>query len=553
MSEANRSFLSSLPVRLGGTVAAIAIIAVLMIKPSEKNGDEDDNQGKNNIVVVPEDSRCEQELERIISVLEPGRRSVQTPSKDAAAELTTWFKNCGVEEDNPISTDEDVLTKFLDEQSLVMAQLERFRPADVDHLRFCLLARQMHQRIAKSANSDAEQVLALFQFMCQYVRLVPAETASQFSMPTTPYESILLGYASAEGRAWMFSSMLEQLRLDTVRIAPAADEKSDQWLIGVNVPKVGVLLFDPRLGLPIPGGDDDKSRPFPTSVATLADVRNDDSLLRQLDVEGEPYPLTSNDLQQLKVQFIGSPILRSPRMGKLQWVFPTDADVYNGLGSNQLREPGALDRLIAIGRESKFWDAEQITNWEYPTTELIQLDALREVESSPYHELMRVMAGPFLSVFDESSGQVIEQQVSNPLHEVRLLMLTNHHAEALKYMGTIMSSAMKDPTAGNSDALILVQLWMGISQMETGYFTAAIKTLTRYTQTISTPQVEAILKDVLDQSASDWKAETFLATGNYTQAIETLREKPSTSSKARDLYLTKRWSPLISSQASANK
>ena len=53
-----------------------------------------------------------------------------------------------------------------------------------------------------------------------------------------------------------------------------------------------LYLFDTRLGLPIPG-------PGGTGVATLQQVREDDSLLRQLDLEDAPYPLQSSQLQEV--------------------------------------------------------------------------------------------------------------------------------------------------------------------------------------------------------------------------------------------------------------
>jgi tetratricopeptide (TPR) repeat protein len=51
-------------------------------------------------------------------------------------------------------------------------------------------------------------------------------------------------------------------------------------------------LFDTRLGLPIPG-------PGGRGVATLHDLQTDASLLRQLDVEGAAYPVSSDQLQHV--------------------------------------------------------------------------------------------------------------------------------------------------------------------------------------------------------------------------------------------------------------
>jgi hypothetical protein len=74
----------------------------------------------------------------------------------------------------------------------------------------------------------------------------------------------------------------------------AASEASAWYWLPAVVSDKQLYLFDPRLGLPIPGPDG-------KGVATLEQLRGDDALLRKLDVEGAPYPLTADAIKKAKV------------------------------------------------------------------------------------------------------------------------------------------------------------------------------------------------------------------------------------------------------------
>jgi hypothetical protein len=73
-----------------------------------------------------------------------------------------------------------------------------------------------------------------------------------------------------------------------------------------------VYLFDPRLGLPLPGANG-------KGVATLADVCKDASLLKQLDVDAaHPYDVTAEQARTAELQLVCSLSSLAPRMAHLQ-------------------------------------------------------------------------------------------------------------------------------------------------------------------------------------------------------------------------------------------
>jgi hypothetical protein len=72
-----------------------------------------------------------------------------------------------------------------------------------------------------------------------------------------------------------------------------------------------LYLFDARLGLPIPG-------PGGEGVATLEQVRNDESLLRQLDLPDAPYPATAAALQEVVPYVVADPFDLSRRARQVE-------------------------------------------------------------------------------------------------------------------------------------------------------------------------------------------------------------------------------------------
>jgi hypothetical protein len=142
---------------------------------------------------------------------------------------------------------------------------------------------------------DLERATALFDWTVRNVQLV----ADKDEVPHRPWQVLLYGRGTARQRMWVFALLCRQLGLDVVMLAakpstPPADasqagQGSAYWLTGLLVGDQ-LHLFDTRLGLPIPSAG-------APGVATLKQVSEDDGLLRQLDLEGAPYPVTADMLK----------------------------------------------------------------------------------------------------------------------------------------------------------------------------------------------------------------------------------------------------------------
>jgi hypothetical protein len=136
-------------------------------------------------------------------------------------------------------------------------------------------------RWAQGANfNEVARAAALFDWTVRNVQLVADEDATAHR----PWQVLLYGRGTAEQRAWVFAMLCRQQGLDVVMLGLAPAEPKF-WLPALLVDD-RLYLFDARLGLPIPG-------PGGEGVATLQQVRADDSLLRQLDLADAPYPVNA--------------------------------------------------------------------------------------------------------------------------------------------------------------------------------------------------------------------------------------------------------------------
>ena len=141
-----------------------------------------------------------------------------------------------------------------------------------------------------------------------------------------PWETLLLGRGTAMERAWVFILLARQQGLDAALLALSdpndpAGGPSRPWAVGV-LSGGNVYVFDPALGLPLPGPGgirlDDTGR-LEVRPATLAQLAADDSLLRRLDLDRDrPYPLRSSDLGRVVALVEASPAYLARRMQLVQ-------------------------------------------------------------------------------------------------------------------------------------------------------------------------------------------------------------------------------------------
>jgi len=195
-----------------------------------------------------------------------------------------------------------------DRELAIMKSLDGREYSDIDMI---LLQETVWLRdIARMAGAKDELTVAkrLFDWTIRNVQLEP-DGPSGGSTRHYPMEILLLGRGNAAERAWIFMLLCRQQKVDAVMLAVPGEGNADPrlWLPAIVSDKQ-LYLFDPRLGLPIPG-------PGEQPVATLEQVAADDGLLRQLDLDDQhPYPWKSADVKQVVALVEGSPQYLCKRM-----------------------------------------------------------------------------------------------------------------------------------------------------------------------------------------------------------------------------------------------
>jgi len=196
-----------------------------------------------------------------------------------------------------------------------LAQL-RCGPRDDVELKQIVWLRDLANVVTAEDIDDLVRARSLFDWVVRNIQLQADDESSEdepsesqlSALPRLPWHTMLLGRGRAVDRGWLFALLARQVGLDVVMLAATSDDTaaSKVRLAGVHLDG-NLFLFDPALGLPIPGPDGE-------GVATLAQVASDDNLLRQLDLPDEPYPATSEDFANVVAFIEASPVYLSRRM-----------------------------------------------------------------------------------------------------------------------------------------------------------------------------------------------------------------------------------------------
>lgn len=245
---------------------------------------------------------------------------------------------------------------------VVDLQRPRFDLQDVDYLREATWLHFVAQRLAGKPASldkdlaklprDAQLAARIFDWTMLNVALdlpswsrngnpwVVPEIAVE--MLHSPYVTLYTGRGTALARAWVFLELARQAGLQGVLLAVTttgdgkALEEPRPWLPAILVDGEW-YLFDPQLGIPIPG-------PNGRGIATLKQAIADPQLLRQLDREGFAYPINAEQLSGIVGLLDVAPQSITLRMRQLQFDLP--------------------ERVLALGTSKHPLPSEQIKAYQ---------------------------------------------------------------------------------------------------------------------------------------------------------------------------------------------
>lgn len=209
----------------------------------------------------------------------------------------------------------DPLIKTLPRRLQSLPQVEElpamgFSSPDGIDLRQAIWLRDASNWAAGSTQDDLERARRIFDWIVRNIQLDPPYNDD--SIKRQAWQTMLLGHGPAVDRAWIFILMARQQGLDVVMLAQkGADESTAKDWLPALFHEGELYLFEPTLGLPVPGVDG-------KGIATLSQVAADETILRQLDLdEDHPYENMPAGAQNMTVLIEASPIYLSQRMALL--------------------------------------------------------------------------------------------------------------------------------------------------------------------------------------------------------------------------------------------
>ncbi len=168
-----------------------------------------------------------------------------------------------------------------------------------------------------------------------------------------PLQNLMMGRGDALNRARVMLLLCRQRSLPAfvLGLDPGGTPRPKPWLCAVLVADQ-LYLFDPQLGLPIPGKQ-------PGSIATLGELRESPDWAKRLAVGERAYAFAGADLNHVVALIDGSPESLSKRMAVLQEALPTRHQMVTSIVPSRLAE-----QLMAA--DSFFRDSGRIRLWNLP-------------------------------------------------------------------------------------------------------------------------------------------------------------------------------------------
>lgn len=190
----------------------------------------------------------------------------------------------------------------------------RYLPYDGPALRSAVWMRNVSRQARGEQIGDVQRAASLFDWTVRNIQLEPPRVDEADAPIQLPWHTLLFGRGSTLDRAWVFIQLARQQHLDVCLLAYRNAQPPHElvpWVVGLWS-EGELYLFDPQLGLPIPGPDG-------RGVATLTEAVSDPSVLDQLDVdEDHPYPVKAEVLNEVVALIEASPEFLSRRMKAIE-------------------------------------------------------------------------------------------------------------------------------------------------------------------------------------------------------------------------------------------
>ncbi len=207
-----------------------------------------------------------------------------------------------------------------------------------------------------------------------------------------PWETLLFSSGDFIERGRVFCALASQRGIDTVWVSVESEggQPGNLWSIGVVIGDA-LLLFEPKLGMPI-------LDPDAVELATLADAKKNQRILRRLDLPGQfDYALDPGQLKRVELLIDVPPVATSARMKMLEKTLLSDERMV------------LYEDVAAIqGKLNSIAPDDQVSLWQLPLLAQIQAASVRERLGtlSPYTMQYMAMHGVWLRDNPAGTGRL---------------------------------------------------------------------------------------------------------------------------------------------------
>lgn len=191
----------------------------------------------------------------------------------------------------------------LDEDELNEVGSTTFTLLDAHHLDQVFLLSDAARSLDIEGLSDRDRAVAAFAWVVRQVRLRDAD-----GDPVPPAYTLRRGWGTPQERALVFLALLEQLGIPGCMIAVPGEGNEPRYWVPGALADGEIYLFDPRLGLPLPGSERG-------DILTLAQLRTKPELLQSLPTDKDfAYDLTPAQAQKAEPHVAVALSSLAPRM-----------------------------------------------------------------------------------------------------------------------------------------------------------------------------------------------------------------------------------------------
>lgn len=184
-----------------------------------------------------------------------------------------------------------------------------------------------------------------------------------------PWHAMVMGHANARGRAWVFAQLCRQWDVPVVIVRPAGE---GDWLWCGALIEGQIYLYDPQLGMRLPGPNG--------RTATLADLREDASLLAAFDLHDKTYWPSDKPVEKVDCQIVAGAFSLTRRAALVTERLTTDESLLLSVDVDEVAEQ--LAELEGV---------RNVTLWPYPyevlrsqLTQGRRLRTLAAIEFDPF-------------------------------------------------------------------------------------------------------------------------------------------------------------------------